>query len=506
MISPNRNKQTNLISQDVLEIGIQESFNIESKNDSSPIWEKAVQSIKDIQLNKKKSARNFVNPFKDFTSNNWIKPGVTNDVLNETKGQNAAMHMSISGDFMYRPKEGEDFSKLDTLKATRTLENLLGHDIDLTSKKADVRPFDLLAVQNKFDPLETKEFYQIEDRWFRSSFVPTKYRVCKTPNKHPKIILKLILHLSGNDEKKFDWFINWIAYFFQTLEKSTVSLVLKGDQGTGKGIFFTEILSPLFGEKCCITVDDDRLGSNFKNWLIEKLFYNLNEISHDIKGRKSIKNFLKQLTTDRLIQAEIKYESSCGVEIFGNVLVTSNELAPLEIEPSDRRYTVFQAGWSLKKTDDMSDTFQLVKDIKEELSDFAAFLSQYRINQEQYNSPLDTPEKKILTENTTDRFSFFVARLKDQDLEYFINELSLNSGINLVRKTTEQELKKIFENRYITVSQISILFKSINDNEDISNKKLMMRMRSVDPELFKNLSGKKGSETYKSDGDFHYFI
>jgi hypothetical protein len=58
---------------------------------------------------------------------------------------------------------------------------------------------------------------------------------------------KLILHLVNYDRQRLYWVINWLAYFFQRLKKSQVALVLLGEQGAGKGIFFKALIAASTG-------------------------------------------------------------------------------------------------------------------------------------------------------------------------------------------------------------------------------------------------------------------
>lgn len=85
---------------------------------------------------------------------------------------------------------------------------------------------------------------------------------------------------------------------FVFLSKSQVAIVLRGVQGSGKGVFFN-LISSLFGKECCFTVGNKTLKSQFLGSVFEfKLFININEMSHDIKSNKENKNSLKELVTD----------------------------------------------------------------------------------------------------------------------------------------------------------------------------------------------------------------
>ena len=443
-----------------------------------------------------------LNPFSDFLVNNWIKrDGKVPPVLAELDKVGAAFWMDHSGIFSFRRSVSDEIKKIEASK----LKNILCNMIDRESmnifkapkdETVDIKPNDLRMSSDKFSPFVKSEFYEEGGLWYRTSFRPSHYLTIdpKGSDKsiQPSRILWLILHLCNRNQKYFQWVLNWLACFFQTLRKSQVSLVLKGDQGTGKGLFFEKIIAELFGRDFCVVVDDDRLGSNFKNWIGSKLFYNLNEISHDPKGRKATKNFIKVLVTDTTIQMEKKFESASETEIFANVLITSNENFPIEVEPSDRRFTVISTGASLKK--EGVNTADLICDIEHELEAFALFLKSYECNKELYHQALDTPEKTALIEGTTDRFTLLSRAIVNRDLTYF--EVIADEKPFLF-----DALKLDFEAGRIKQSSIQPLYEGICD-EDISSKSLLKKLRNIQPLVF-TLDLKK---MQKSNGSRYYLL
>lgn len=275
----------------------------------------------------------------------------------------------------------------------------------------------LMVHDNKFEPQELSEFF-IEGRLFyRNLFKPTYYLQIKQENNPKNIkltpnyqedtnisfesIKRLIMHLVDYNYERFDYIINWLAYFFQSLKKSQVALVLRGNQGTGKGIFFNEIIKPLFGVEYCKTINDKSLNSSYLGGIIENaLFFNLDEISYKKVENKTIKNFLKALITNNTITAEKKFVTlEKETNIYGQVLITSNEPYVLDIEPSDRRYTIFNtANINLAHNNYLNygSYSNLSNKIENQLEYFAQYLKNYSVNVEKANEALDTNEKREL--------------------------------------------------------------------------------------------------------------
>jgi len=436
-----------------------------------------------------------------FVRNNWLHQNAhENKTLLQLKKTGAALWISSDGNFYYRRSQNDTIKKLEPTKmktvlcATLNRENINVFN-STKDESIDIKRNELLMCEDRFAPFENSEFYLSGDMWYRTSFYPSIYlKITAKPKQYrePERILWLIKHLCNGNSEYFRWVLNWIACFFKTLEKSQVSLVLKGEQGTGKGILFERIFAPLFGEDFCVVVDDDRLGSNFKNWIDNTLFFNLNEIAHDMRGRKSVKNFIKMLVTDRSMQVEKKYENATRAEIFGNVLITSNENYPLEVEPSDRRFTVISTGKSLKKIG--INTSELIRDIELELESFAYYLKNYACDISLYHTALDTPEKRALIDGTTDRFTLFARAITEMDLDYFSE---LEDG----KDKLYERLKNDFEKGRIRQSDIKSIYNYLFD-ENIPSKTLFAKLRAADPLVFPQ----DRKLMQKSNGEWYYML
>jgi len=439
--------------------------------------------------------------FSSFIANNWLNVNAKeNKVLQELFKRGGAIWLSPDGSFHFRRSPEDSIRKLEPTKMKNVLCNMLDRDnLNIFTAKdeaIDIRRNELLMCEERFTPFVNSEFYQKDSIWYRTAFKPSAYLwITEEPKgyRQPTRILWLMEHLCNHNSKYFKWFLNWIAYFFQTLTKSQVSLLLKGAQGTGKGIFFEYILSPLFGEEFCVVVDDDRLGSSFKNWVDNTLFYNLNEISYDMRGRKSVKNFIKMLVTDRAIQTEKKYENASKTEIFGNVLITSNENYPIEVEPSDRRFTIFGTGCPLKQYPGMNIS-ELLDDIKAELESFSWYLKNYKCDISLYHTALDTPEKQALIDGTTDRYTLFVRALVNKDLKYF-------SILEEEAPSLYQTIKKDFEKERICQSYLKPIFDALFE-DNIPSKTLFGKLRAIEPLYFPVDRNK----LIKSNGKFYFTL
>jgi len=440
------------------------------------------------------TSKNSKHDFGSFVSNNWLVAS-DNETLNDLNHIGVAMWINKDGDISYRFKVDGDISTTSQGKASNVFSAQLKREVSFFVKKAEIQKQDLRLVKMEiFDPQGRKEF---TDRGERNVFRPTKFLMSNgVAAKEPKAILKLISHLCNNEEVRTGWVLNWLASFFQTLDKAHTALVLYGEQGTGKGILFNEIITPLFGDQYVTTIDDKTLtNSKYLGGLIEnRLFINLDEVTHDKKGSQELKNFLKPLITGRSLALDQKHKNiTKETPLYAQVVVTSNSNYVLEIEPNDRRYTVIRTGGKLNECDWLgyhTDT-GLLGVIKRELNDFALYLKGYQSDFTARNLPLDTPEKRALIENTTDKFTLFVYALKNKEIGYF--------GDSKINSTQLLYLKENFQKSRVHKEGIARLFNDSHDGEEISAKKLMKILRSIDPLLFneENITGSDGQRYYR---------
>ena len=314
---------------------------------------------------------------------------------------------------------------------------------------------------------------------------------------------KLILHLVNYDRQRLYWVINWLAYFFQGLKKSQVALVLLGEQGAGKGIFFNEVIKPLFGEDFVKTINDKSLNTNYKGSLVENtLFFNLDEISAK-NSSSSVKNFLKALVTNASITAEKKFKNlKKEIKIYGQIIVTSNELYALEIEPSDRRFTVFSTSGNLSHCNFLGyGSYEALSNaIKNELELFAIYLKNYPIDEKNANTALNTTEKdELIRQYQMKQYKEMLklqpkqpklTKLQQNIIEFveairFRNWNLFNTIIDENKLQLKQEIFSDLQHNVFRVDNLLPAFKALYGNRSFStNSELLRELQKYNLSLF----------------------
>lgn len=445
-----------------------------------------------------------------FLVNNWVD-NKHHPTLRKIDDEGAAFWIYTDGEYAFRRSVNSKVNrKMIKSKLKMVLNKLLNQIVvidDESDKIGAIKTFDLKMVsEDTFNPHIMQEFYEKDGEVFRNTFRPTKYMFLDKGQDYnkPKAILKLLEHLTNYKPDRTKWVINWLAYFYQNLKKSPVAWVAKGPQGGGKGILFEKILSVIFGNDQSIQVNDKSIKGNFIGSIVEnRLIINLDEISTGMKSNKEVKNQLKALVSNRFMTTEKKFENIKETELFAMIFITTNEPQALEIEFKDRRFTVYTTGGNIANTNFLEyGTFDnFIEAIENELFDFAHMLNNYPVDIKLATTAQDTPEKEALVGATTDRFHQFYVALLKKDLKYF-EDLKFRNSI------TYQILESSFSSNRISKASLKDFFNNFED-ENISSKKLLSKLRTIDAFFFSDEDNSIGTNTgdrlYKLDSEYNIY-
>jgi len=443
-----------------------------SKQDKS-----AKKSISETMLKKDEILRH-----EAFSLNNWLENN--NPILTKLHDLGGALYISRDGKLIFRINAHDHYKIISKESIINILCSVLKKDrIHIfTAPKGemiDIKRDDLEVVQEKFTVDAKSEFYKEENLTYRTAFIPTQYLLTQeTDCNEPIAIFKLIRNLCNNEDFEFNYVVNWLAGFIQTLNKPHSALIFAGDHGSGKNMLVEQVLRPIFGDKYTSVIDNERLASRFNDsWANEKILYVFNEISVS-KGPESkiIKNKMKALITDATIQVESKGKNAMEIAGFGASIILSNESLPIEIESGDRRYFVIKTGRNLKRQN--INTSKLVVDIQSELMDFAIMMKNYDVDWELYraNAPM-TALKDAIINNTNDPIKLFVDAIKSLNFDFFDELMEIQPDYYT-------EIKQYFEDGKIVYSNLSRYFEILYPEEFRNSRRFMKDLRLQDPILF----------------------
>ncbi len=187
----------------------------------------------------------------------------------------------------------------------------------------------------KFDPSEK------EDKNYFNIYKGFQYKL--TDDNDYSKIKDYLFHIkdvwANGDDDIYNYILNWFSHIYQKPEKKTlVAIVIPSNtQGNGKNLALkahSEIMEDLYFS----TAQIDQIVGNFNPSAEGRLLINLNECTWG--GRKSQSGILKALITEDTMTINNKNIKPYMIENYSNVIITSNDENPIEIEKNDRRYFV----------------------------------------------------------------------------------------------------------------------------------------------------------------------
>lgn len=221
-----------------------------------------------------------------------------------------------------------------------------------------------------------------------NTFQPSPYALIKKlphVTTVPPTIMKVIDHVLGHDPTTIDHFLNWLACIVQFQSRTGTAWVWQGTQGTGKGVLFHQIITPLLAEQNVVSKRMEELESEFTGFMENKFVVFIDEIE---AGKSLYHNKvtakLKNLIVEPTISIRKMYTPAYMAPNYSNMIFASNKTAAVEVSPDDRRFNVgpYQAV-PIQLTSTEVDV-----DIPTELEAFYAYLKQYKADPNRARKPL----------------------------------------------------------------------------------------------------------------------
>lgn len=152
-------------------------------------------------------------------------------------------------------------------------------------------------------------------------------------------ILTLLGHLCGSNVDQILWVMRWLAYPLRNRgAKMETSIIMHGDEGSGKNFFFEKVMKTIYGQYGYV-IGNAQLESQFNDWASMKLFM----VADEVVTRSELKHMkgkLKYLVSGDSIIVNPKGLPEHSEANHMNFVFLSNELQPLALDKTDRRYLV----------------------------------------------------------------------------------------------------------------------------------------------------------------------
>jgi len=160
----------------------------------------------------------------------------------------------------------------------------------------------------------------------------------------------------ANWQEVYDYILKWIAYPLQHPgAKMRSAIVVHGPQGTGKNLFWEDLVGAIHG-RYAMVINQDALEDKHNDWASKKTFIVADEVVSSTEKFHN-KNKLKVMVTGASIRINPKHVAGHQERNCINMVFLSNERMPLVLEEDDRRHCVI---WVPPKLD--KDFYQAVAD------------------------------------------------------------------------------------------------------------------------------------------------
>ena len=203
-------------------------------------------------------------------------------------------------------------------------------------------------LPNTFDKITTVEGVLVANSWVRPEHQPTGAIHMRRPDLWQQYLDRIMPQeedcwwpLSDQSKvthKQQDYFEAFIAQRLQTpQEPCTVAMLLRGEQGTGKGFWADVMMRQIIGRTNYKAVSLSDVKGSFNADLFETVLLHIEEIN-DQRGK--VAEILKPYVTQDEQRSNAKFKAQAQVRKHFGLVLTSNHLNPILIEATDRRYFV----------------------------------------------------------------------------------------------------------------------------------------------------------------------
>ncbi|KAA6395906.1 MAG: hypothetical protein EZS28_008566 [Streblomastix strix] len=147
--------------------------------------------------------------------------------------------------------------------------------------------------------------------------------------------------ISANDERVQEYLLNWFAFIVQKVGKKTeTAIILKGLKGISKNVFTNVLCELIAGYSSKNITDIDDFVGKFNIAIENKMLAIDNEMKNFGDSRMSKMDALKSKITEDSFVINEKFVPNNEIQNVVNVMIVTNNINPLKIENSDRRYVV----------------------------------------------------------------------------------------------------------------------------------------------------------------------
>jgi hypothetical protein len=250
-----------------------------------------------------------------------------------------------------------------------------------------------------------------------------------------------------------------IAQLFQNPEfKVGKAIVLRGKQGSGKGIIYHEFLEPILGAAASLTKKANFLTGDFDGEIKDKLLYWIDEVS--IINNSQFET-LKSLVTEKSLDLHRKFLEPKKCKNYTRFIIATNNNRSIKLDKDNRRFLCLELSDKHVGNQEYFET--LAKELKEHRAEILWELLHRDISKTNWTTVPMTNEAlnqiELSKDETTEFIEEFLESVDDGSRQLknytisvndFFNEYNESKSVKfkLSQKKLSQRLTKDFSDRF----------------------------------------------------------
>jgi hypothetical protein len=258
-----------------------------------------------------------------------------------------------------------------------------------------------------------------ERRWI-NTFKPSEYMASKdtqsTMPHHCEILFK---HLTV-DKECYNSFMNWLAFVFQTRTKTGTAWILHGTTGTGKGTLFEILLQPIFGYDYTFMATTDQVTEDKNLFMERNLLCVIDEfeLKDDVQGSQQYAR-LRSYITEPIVAIRAMRMNGVKRKSYANFIMPTNRPTCMKLETEDRRMNVAPRQTLPLPVADP----EIFRDaLKQEVTQFANFLRQYKVNKSAVKNSLKNAARETMIKQSRSSHEEFFYSILIGDIDFFTDQ------------------------------------------------------------------------------------
>jgi hypothetical protein len=278
-------------------------------------------------------------------------------------------------------------------------------------------------------------------------------------------VLEHIRILCGRNEEYFQFFLKWMANFFQYPSQTSIMPFLQGTEGCGKGMFMKLFANMVGKDKfyTCEDMEKDLMG-NFTGHLQDVMLVNIDEINY--KTASKFVERIKSMITRTDIPINEKGQKLFVIPHYIKYITTANPAFPFHISEKNRRIAPVSASDELVGNREYFIYFNQRAEDKRVQYSFYQFLMTFPTVRQIGSS--DIPETEILADakmlsrdSIEDFMEQFIGTVDGDGLfnEYRKFMVKSNLQCNMSIKSFQTKIKIFLDKYGVNTKQVDKMIK-----------------------------------------------